>query len=155
RTTSVDKIADLMVGRPAATVAHGVTRARAAAPPALDIRDLVVDMPGERTRGVTLTLDKGEILGAAGLAGHGKIGIANGLMGLYPARGEVRKDGAPFRLDDPRGAIRAGLAFVSEDRRGVGILPDESIELNIVLTAVEAHNRFLVPGPIPALRLLD
>ena len=76
-------------------------------------------------------------------------------MGLYPARGTVRKDGQPLKLNDARGAIRVGLAFVSEDRRGVGILPDESIELNIALTAIEAQNRFLLPGPIDALRLLD
>jgi len=106
-------------------------------------------------RGVTLTLERGEVLGLAGLAGHGKVGIANGLMGLYPARGTVLKDGKAFALNDPRAAIRAGLAFVSEDRRGVGILPDESIELNIVITAMEAQNRFLHHGPIPALRLLD
>jgi simple sugar transport system ATP-binding protein len=37
----------------------------------------------------------------------------------------------------------------------VGILPDESVELNIALTAIEARHRFLLPGPIPALRLLD
>jgi simple sugar transport system ATP-binding protein len=76
-------------------------------------------------------------------------------MGLYPATGIVLKDGQPLALNDPRGALRAGLAFVSEDRRGVGILPDESIELNIVITAMESQDRFLLPGPINALRLLD
>jgi simple sugar transport system ATP-binding protein len=112
-------------------------------------------MPGERVDGVSFTLAKGEVLGLAGLAGHGKIGIANGLMGLYPASGRVLKDGKPLPLNDPRAAIRAGMAFVSEDRRGVGILPDESIELNIGLTAIEAQGRFLRPGPVRALRLLD
>ena len=112
-------------------------------------------MPGEEVRGVTLALEKGEVLGVGGLAGHGKIGIANGLMGLFPSQGRVLKDGAALKLNDARGAIRAGLAFVSEDRRGVGLLPDESIELNVVLTAIETQNRFLLPGPIDALRLLD
>jgi simple sugar transport system ATP-binding protein len=154
KSTTVERIAELMVGRPTAVVKHaGVRDARVDV--ALSIEDLHVDMPGERVNGVSLELRRGEILGVGGLAGHGKIGIANGLMGLYPARGRVLKQGKPFALNQPRSALRAGTAFVSEDRRGVGILPDESIELNIVLTAMEAQNRFLRPGPIPALRLLD
>jgi simple sugar transport system ATP-binding protein len=155
RATTVVHIAELMVGRPAAAVRHADTARRAGGTPKLELRDLEVEMPGEEVRGVTLTLERGEVLGLAGLAGHGKVGIANGLMGLYPARGTVHKDGQRFALNDPRAAIHAGLAFVSEDRRGVGILPDESIELNIVITAMEAHHRFLHRGPIPALRLLD
>jgi simple sugar transport system ATP-binding protein len=123
--------------------------------PALEVRDLHVDMPGERVEGVSLALAEGEILGIGGLAGHGKIGIANGLMGLHPARGTVLKAGVPLPLNDPRAALRARLAFVSEDRRGVGILPDESIELNIALSAIEAQGRFLHSAPISALRLLD
>jgi simple sugar transport system ATP-binding protein len=153
--TSAVQLAEMMVGRPAAVVRHpGEVAARGGAP-ALEMRDLHVDMPGEEVRGVTLALGKGEVLGLAGLAGHGKIGVANGLMGLFPARGTATKDGAPFALNDPRAALRAGLAFVSEDRRGVGILPDESIELNVALTAIEAQGRFLAPGPVPALRLMD
>ena len=155
RKTNVAHVAELMVGRPAAAVRKGAAPRRAAGGPRLDVRDLHVDMPGEEVAGVSLTLEQGEVLGLAGLAGHGKVGIANGLMGLSPARGTVLKDGAAFALNDPRGAIHAGLAFVSEDRRGVGILPDESIELNVVITAMEAQNRFLRPGPFAPLRLLD
>ena len=155
KTTNVARIAELMVGRPAAVAAAGAAYVARRTGPALEIRDLHVDMPGELVAGVSLDVAKGEVLGIGGLAGQGKIGIANGLMGLYTARGQVLKDGKPFVLNDPRAAIRAGLAFVSEDRRGVGILPDESIELNIAVTAMEAQNRFLRPGPIHSLRLLD
>ena len=155
KQTTVARIAELMVGRPAAVVRHGAGTRQANARPKLEVRELQVDMPGEDVLGVSFALERGEVLGLAGLAGHGKVGIANGLMGLARARGTVVKDGEPFALNDPRGAIRAGLAFVSEDRRGVGILPDESIELNIALTAIEAQNRFLLPGPIDPLRLID
>jgi len=155
RKTSAIEIAEKMVGRPAGAVGHARRAAADGGTPKLEIHDLTVEMPGERVEGVTLTLEKGEVLGLAGLAGHGKVGVANGLMGLFPARGRVLKDGKPFALNDPRAAIRSGLAFVSEDRRGAGILPDESIELNIAITAIEAQGRFLRPGPIPALRLLD
>ncbi len=155
REATVGRIAELMVGRQAAIKRGARDGATSAGAPTLEVRDLWVEMPGERVRGVSFTLRRGELLGLAGLAGHGKIGVANGLMGLFPARGTVLKDGRPFALNQPSAAIRAGLAFVSEDRRGVGILPDESVELNIALTAVEAQGRFLGRGPLPALRLLD
>jgi simple sugar transport system ATP-binding protein len=153
--TTVIEIAEKMVGRPAAVVKHATPVARRGGAPKLDIRDLAVDMPGETIERVTLSIEQGVVIGLAGLAGHGKVGVANGLMGLFPARGTVLKDGAAFSLNDPRAAIHSGLAFVSEDRRGAGILPDESIESNIAITAIEAQNRFLLPGPIAPLRLVD
>ena len=155
KNTTVVQIAEKMVGRPAAVLKHPAPIVRRGGAPRLDVRDLAVEMPGETVESVTFTLEQGEVLGLAGLAGHGKVGIANGLMGLSPARGTVLKDGKPFALNDPRAAIRTGLAFVSEDRRGAGILPDESIEHNITITAIEAQNRFLLPGPIGPLRLVD
>ena len=155
RSTTVVRIAELMVGRPAMVVGGPGGHQRPGGAPALEVRNLSVDMPGERVEDVSFTLAAGEVLGLAGLAGHGKIGIANGLMGLYPARGTVVKHGQPLALNDPRAAIRARLAFVSEDRRGVGILPDESIELNIALTAIEAQGRFLRQAPVEALRLMN
>src|SRR5262245_1367703 len=155
KRSTVAHIAELMVGR---ATAIGHSTARASMQPgthALEVRNLAVRMPGERVESVSFELRKGEILGVAGLAGHGKIGIANGLMGLFPAKGEVLKDGKPLPLNDPRAAIQSRLAFVSEDRRGVGILPDESIELNIALTAIEAQGRFRHPGPLEPFRLLN
>ena len=154
KSTTVVRIAELMVGRPAAVVAQR----RFFAPttePVLGIERLSVDMPGERVEDVSLAVKRGEILGIGGLAGHGKLGIANGVMGLYPASGRVIFDKALFPLNEPRLALERGLAFVSEDRRGVGLLPEESIELNIALSALEAQGRFLHPFPIPALRLLS
>ena len=154
KTTTVVRIAELMVGRPASGMSH--KRAFAAGTePVLTIDHLRVDMPGERVQDVSLAVPRGEILGIGGLAGHGKIGIANGIMGLYPATGSVRFEGSPFPLNDARGALTRGLAFVSEDRRGVGLLPDESIELNMALSALEAQGRFLRPFPIEGLRSLD
>jgi simple sugar transport system ATP-binding protein len=112
-------------------------------------------MPGERVRGVDLEVKRGEILGIGGLAGQGKLGIANGLMGLYPARGEVRVEGRRLALGDPRAALRVGLAFVSEDRRGVGLLLDESIADNIATPAIEVKGRFLRARVLGMLALVD
>ncbi|HBG15963.1 MAG TPA: sugar ABC transporter ATP-binding protein, partial [Firmicutes bacterium] len=89
------------------------------------------------------------------LAGQGKIGIANGVMGLYPASGEVYKDQNQIKLNDSKDALQSGMAFVSEDRRGVGLLVDESIALNIVLTSIEPQQKFLRPVLLPGVRLID
>lgn len=109
----------------------------------LVVEDLAVNMPGERVRGVSFTVKRGEILGIGGLAGHGKLGIANGIMGLQPASGSVRFLGREISLNDPVSALRAGLAFVSEDRRNIGLLLDEALEDNLALTAMQVHGRFL------------
>lgn len=53
-------------------------------------------MPGEIVRNVNLDVKEGEILGIGGLAGQGKLGIPNGVMGLYEAGGTVEFDGKPF-----------------------------------------------------------
>ena len=50
---------------------------------------LAVDMPGETVNDVSLEVREGEIFGIGGLAGQGKVGIPNGVMGIYPGTGEV------------------------------------------------------------------
>ena len=77
------------------------------------------------------------------MAGQGKLGIANGVLGIYPARGEVLLEGKPLPLNNPYQVLKAGIAYVSEDRKGVGLLLNESIELNIGFTAMQIHNAFL------------
>jgi simple sugar transport system ATP-binding protein len=151
---TIERIAETMVGRPIAARAAGggadATGAVREVAPILEIRDLAVEMPGERVRGVSLEVRRGEILGIGGLAGQGKIGIANGVMGLFAASGSVRFEGRELPLGDPRGARAAGLAFVSEDRRGTGLLLDEPLAMNIAVPAMEVRGRFLRPRrPLP------
>lgn len=142
----VERIAELMVGR---KVERGQLPPRPAEPSdndiALEIADLAVDMPGERVKRFSLKIRRGEIIGIGGLAGHGKVGVANGVMGLYPATGEVTKGGGRVPLNRPSQALQARMAFVSEDRRGVGLLLDESIEMNICMTSMQVQNKFLSP----------
>ena len=110
---------------------------------AMRVRDLVVEMPGETVKGIDLDIFEGEIIGIAGLAGQGKIGLPNGVMGLYPADGSVEFFGEPLPLNDAKTALKRGLAMVSEDRRGVGLLLDQSIEDNIAFNAMQVHGEFL------------
>ncbi len=109
----------------------------------LDIQNLSVQMPGEEVYDVSLEVQRDEILGIGGLAGGGKIGIANGVMGLFPASGKVILDGLPVELNMPKDPLSKGIAFVSEDRRGTGLLLDHSIEMNIVIPTIQVHSRFL------------
>ena len=103
------------------------------------------DMPGETVRDVNLDVRRGEILGIGGLAGQGKLGIPNGVMGLYQAGGTVTFDGQQIPLNAPRKCLDSQLAFVSEDRRGVGLLLDESLEWNIAFPAMQIQDKFLKP----------
>lgn len=112
-------------------------------PVQLELKDLNVDMPGEKVRGIDLDIKKGEIFGIGGLAGQGKIGIANGIMGLFPTKGQVFKDGIEMKLNDPRNMLLNNVAFLSEDRKGTGLLLDDSIEYNIAYTALEIKDAFL------------
>jgi len=64
-------------------------------------------------------------------------------MGLFPSRGEVSVFGKVLRLDRLGEALKHNVAFVSEDRRGVGLLLNESIERNIVFSAMQVRNQFL------------
>jgi simple sugar transport system ATP-binding protein len=110
---------------------------------ALRVEKLWVDMPGETVRDVSFTVERGEIFGIGGLAGQGKLGIPNGIMGLYAAGGRVFLEGKEVSLGDPRAALDAGMAFVSEDRRGVGLLLDESLDWNIAFGAMQTRGAYL------------
>ncbi len=142
--TNVDEITRWMVGR---TVEGGSAKTDIRiddnARTILKIEKLWVDMPGETVRNVSLEVKEGEILGIGGLAGQGKLGIPNGIMGLYEAGGSVVFDGKEIPLNNPRKCLDASFAFVSEDRRGVGLLLDESLEWNVAFPAMQVQNKFL------------
>lgn len=140
---TIEKIAEMMVGRKIERITTTAKEASENEEIALSVRNLSVTMPGEIVKNISLEIKKGEILGLGGLAGQGKIGIANGVMGLYPSTGEVYKGKEKLELNNPRKAIESKLAFVSEDRRGVGLLLDTSIEYNIAMTAMQIREKFL------------
>ena len=141
--TSVSEISKWMVGRSVDNTASIDVRDHSDAETIMSIRNLWVDMPGETVRNVSLDVKKGEILGIGGLAGQGKLGIPNGIMGLYEAGGTVELDGVSIPLNSPRKCLDSSLAFVSEDRRGVGLLLDESLEWNVAFPAMQVQNKFL------------
>lgn len=143
KETDVSQISRKMVGRSIDSTANSEVRDLSSAKTVMSIRNLWVDMPGETVRNVSLDIKEGEILGIGGLAGQGKLGIPNGIMGLYDAGGEVTLDGVSIPLNSPRKCLDASLAFVSEDRRGVGLLLDETLEWNVAFPAMQVQNKFL------------
>ena len=144
-STSISEMAKLMVGREVSTdkPAPDNDGRMISDKIALSVQNLWVDMPGETVRDVNLEVREGEILGIGGLAGQGKLGIPNGIMGLFPAGGKVLLNGSEIPLNNPRACLDSSLAFVSEDRRGVGLLLDESLEWNIAFPAMQIQNKFL------------
>ena len=146
KNTTAARIAELMIGRQVEKLVDDMeedNRKISEDDIMLSLKNFYVDMPGEKVKGIDLNLRRGEILGIGGLAGQGKVGVPNGILGLYPAAGEIECDGQkidPYKLGD---ALHKGIAFVSEDRRGVGLLLNESIEQNIIFTALQIQGKFL------------
>ena len=145
KDTDVTRLAEMMIGRKgeSAFVTAEPRKVRPDAPVALKLSHLAVDMPGETVSDVSLEVREGEIFGIGGLAGQGKVGIPNGVMGIYPGTGEVELFGKPSPLNNARQALQNGMAIVSEDRRGVGLLLDESLEWNVAFPAMQVQNKFL------------
>ena len=156
KDTTAAKIAALMVGREVEKLVDDVDEDKRSIKDEdimLRLKDFYVDMPGEKVNGVDLEVKRGEILGIGGLAGQGKVGIPNGILGLYKSEGSVEFDGEMIDTSKLGAALKKHIAFVSEDRRGVGLLLEESIQNNITFTAMQIDNKFLKKfGPI---RLFD
>jgi simple sugar transport system ATP-binding protein len=141
--TNITDMAELMIGHKVTLERSIDVERKISDEVVLKIKNLRVAMPGEIVRGVDLEVRKGEIVGIGGLAGQGKLGIANGIMGLYPARGEVSYEAKYMPLNQTRRILQSGIGFVSEDRKDVGLLLDESVESNIIFTDMQIRKSFL------------
>jgi rhamnose transport system ATP-binding protein len=90
-----------------------------------------------RFSGVSFEVRKGEVLGLAGLVGAGRTDVALALFGIAPAEaGTIELGGRPVRITSPRQAMELGLAYLSEDRRHVGLSLVQSVTSNITLPAL-------------------
>ena len=129
----IDKIISLMVGRTIYESEPEIPEARDENV-VLAVRDL---NRSNELYDVNFELRRGEILGLAGLIGSGRTELFEGLLGLRPARGTVRLHGKAVRFRTPRDAARQGIAYVSEDRKGKGLLVDMRMKPNMSLLALE------------------
>ena len=110
-----------------------------------EIKNLTVEDPKtgrEILKNVNLNVRKGEIVGLQGLMGAGRTECALSVFGNpYGYRiksGEVTLDGKTTRFKSPRDAIRNGLAYVSEDRKGNGLVLIQDIRYNTTLANLKA-----------------
>jgi putative multiple sugar transport system ATP-binding protein len=105
-----------------------------------EVRDWRVQHPTQRDRavikGVNLKARKGEIVGIAGLMGSGRTELAMSVFGRTYGQditGQVLMHGKPVDTSSVQKAIKAGIAYVTEDRKGNGLLLDDNIKRNITL----------------------
>jgi ribose transport system ATP-binding protein len=113
---------------------HGAGAKAADEKPLLRAKNLT---RGRKLDRVSLEAARGEIVGMAGLLGSGRTETARAIFGADAVdEGTVELEGKPLDLDSPRDAIEAGLAFLTEDRKAEGIIPELSVRENLTLAAL-------------------
>ncbi|MGI9860015.1 sugar ABC transporter ATP-binding protein [Moorella naiadis] len=92
---------------------------------------------------VSFTAYEGEILGIAGLVGAGRTELARAIFGADPmVKGSIFIYGERVNIRSPRDAIKAGLAFLSEDRKTQGLILGESIAFNTTLAGINQFRKW-------------
>jgi D-xylose transport system ATP-binding protein len=108
----------------------------------LSVEDLAVaaDDGAERLSGISFELRAGEVLGIGGLMGAGRTELLSHLYGAWGrrVRGRVALCGRTVAAPTPRESLRRGLALVTEDRRRLGLVLDESVGFNLSLSSLAA-----------------
>ncbi len=107
---------------------------------------------------VSFNVHKGEIVGFSGLQGAGRTELAMSVFGRsYGAgiSGEVIIGGKPVTLRSERAAIEAGLAYVTEDRKGNGLILSKSIAVNTTMARLEEVCRKRIINPYEEERIAE
>ncbi|WP_315786061.1 MULTISPECIES: sugar ABC transporter ATP-binding protein [unclassified Bradyrhizobium] len=92
---------------------------------------------GRRVRNCSLTVHAGEVVGLAGLIGAGRTELAHLIIGAAPkTTGHIELDGERIDIDTPRDALDAGIAYLTEDRKALGLFLDMSCADNINLAVI-------------------
>jgi ABC-type sugar transport system ATPase subunit len=134
------EIVRLMVGRDIKET-FPPRQAASAATPVLALKGV---SSGRRLQDINLTVRRSEVVGVAGLEGQGQRELARILFGVEPlSGGEILLNGQRIDLSGPRAAMRAGIAFVSDDRKGEGLQLPLSIRRNISLPSLAELSRLL------------
>ncbi|SUB90066.1 ribose ABC transporter ATP-binding protein RbsA [Photobacterium damselae] len=130
--TDEDGLIEMMVGRrldeqyPRIAVKHGTT--------CLEVKNLT----GSGINDVSFTLDRGEILGISGLMGAGRTELMKVIYGaLTRESGDVILDGKIINPISPQDGLTNGIAYISEDRKGDGLILGLSVKENMSLCALE------------------
>lgn len=137
-SSSIDQIINLMVGRtiyestPEVPEEYGEV--------ALEVRNL---SRAPVLHDINFTLRRGEILGLAGLMGAGRTEVARAIFGADPRdSGEIFVHGRKVTINSPYDAVRAGIGYLSEDRKRYGLALGMDVEANTVMASLKDFLRF-------------
>ena len=134
--TPISKIISMMVGRELSDEAVRIPDL-SGAETALEVRAL---SRGRELKEISFSLKKGEILGFAGLMGAGRTELARAIFGAEPPeRGEIRVHGKPVTIRTPSDAVRAGIGYLSEDRKHYGLALGLDVRANIALASLPRY----------------
>lgn len=132
---TVDDIVQLMVGRkmtqqfPEKTNKSGEVILKAE------------NLTNEKVHGVSFELHKGEILGIGGLVGAGRTELLRLLLGIDSGEGSLLLNGEPVEIHSPRDGVQKGIAFLPEDRKDQGLILEQSILQNTILSILKKLSR--------------
>lgn len=137
RKTTLDELVQMMVGReikerfPKVKTTVGEERLRVEG----------LSQPG-KLQDISFSVRAGEILGIAGLMGAGRTELAKALFGEGNYTGTISIDGQAIKIKNPVDAIRAGIALITEDRKGEGLVLGLSVRENLALPNLRSLSRF-------------
>ena len=94
------------------------------------------NLRNRKIKGVSFSLRRGELLGIAGLVGSGLTELVRAIYGADPSECEIYVYGRRLRIRSPEDAIRAGIGFLPEDRKGYGLVRLLSMKVNISLASL-------------------
>lgn len=140
-----DSIAQMMVGRELSNLYPPKHEPDVDAPVVLRVRELAA--PG--LSDISFDLRRGEILGFAGLIGSGRTAIAEAVVGLTRrTAGTVDINGRPANFHEVSQSVDAGVAYMTKDRKGKGLLLNMGLRPNLTLLTLDKHVRhgFLDPA---------
>ena len=146
-STSPAEVARMMFGdSDAAERKQAAPAAAAVGEPVLELRDVGVrgDQGVQAVDGASFVVRRGQVVGVAGVAGNGQRELQEAIAGLRPlTSGTIEVAGRDCTAGGPRVRMRAGLAYVPEDRLGVGLAPGLPLEHNIALKSYDRapHSR--------------
>jgi ribose transport system ATP-binding protein len=133
-----DSIAQMMVGRELSNLYPPKHEPDVDAPAVLSVRNLSALGVAD----VSFDLRRGEILGFAGLIGSGRTAVAEAIVGLtHRSSGQITLDGEPVDFTRVSQSVDAGLAYMTKDRKGKGLLLNMGLRPNLTLLTVKKHLR--------------
>jgi len=142
-TVTAEQVVEAIVGEDEAPAAsRGRATAPATAAPETQVTLAVRGLGGNGLNGIDLAVHAGEILGVYGLNGSGRSRFLRTVYGIEPlVEGEMVLDGKPYRPRQPEDAIARGVAFVSEERKSDGYIPQMTSVENVLLPVLDRFMR--------------